>query len=326
MRAVLCREIREPHALEWGEAPAPALPGPKSVRIAMRAAALNFADTLIVTGKYQDKPALPFVPGIEGAGVVLEVGAEVAHVKAGDRVMASMNTGAFAEEAVAEAANVFAIPDAMDFATAASFQVVYGTSHLALARRGQLKAGETLLVLGAAGGVGLTAVELGRRMGARVIAAARGAEKCALARAYGADETIDLAHEDLKTRVRELTRGRGADVVYDPVGGDAFDVAVRLLALEGRLLVVGFAAGRIPQAPANILLVKNAAVIGVFWGAYRTAAPAVVRAAFEEMLGWYAAGQLKPHISLRVPLARFEEGFAAMLARRSTGKIVFDIA
>jgi NADPH2:quinone reductase len=171
----------------------------------------------------------------------------------------------------------------------------------------------------------LTAVELGKRMGATVIASARGAEKCALAASHGADHVLDSGTEDLKTRVREITKNRGVDMVYDPVGGDAFDVAVRLLAWEGRLMVVGFAAGRIPQAPANILLVKNAAVIGVLWGAYRNLAPGIVRASFEELLGWYSAGQLKPHISLRLPLARVEDGFAAMLARRSTGKIVFDI-
>ncbi|MFN0043821.1 MAG: NADPH:quinone oxidoreductase family protein [Alphaproteobacteria bacterium] len=326
MRAVLCREYSDPFRLELGDIPAPALPGPRAVRVAMRAAGLNFADTLMVAGKYQEKPPLPFVPGLEGAGVVLEVGAEVTNLKPGDRVMAGFDAGAFAEEAVVDGANVTKIPNAMDFETAAAFQVVYGTSHIGLKRRANLRAGETLLVHGAAGGVGLTAVELGKKMGATVIATASGEEKCALARAYGADHAIDYAREDFREAVRGLTGGKGVDVVYDPVGGDVFDASLRVLGWEGRLLVVGFASGRIPQAPANILLVKNLSVVGFFWGAYRKRNPAVIRESFTELLDWHAQGALKPHISLRVPLAEAPRAFAALIERRSTGKVVLTIS
>lgn len=326
MRAVLCREYSDPFRLEFGDIPAPALPGPRSVRVAMRAAGLNFADTLMVAGKYQEKPPLPFVPGLEGAGVVLEVGAEIANLKPGDRVMAGFDAGAFAEEAVVDGANVTKIPDAMDFETAAAFQVVYGTSHIGLKRRANLRAGETLLVHGAAGGVGLTAVELGKKMGATVIATASGEEKCALARVYGADHAIDYAREDFREAVRRLTGGKGVDVVYDPVGGDVFDASLRVLGWEGRLLVVGFASGRIPQAPANILLVKNLSVVGFFWGAYRKRNPAVIRESFAELLDWYAQGALKPHISLRVKLEEAPRAFAALIERRSTGKVVLTMS
>jgi NADPH2:quinone reductase len=298
------------------------LHSPTAVRIAVHAAGVNFADTLIVAGKYQEKPDLPFVPGLEGAGVVIETGAAVKRVKAGDRVMATFNHGAFAEEAVTEENEVWPIPKAMDFATAAGFSVTYGTSHVGLKHRVGLKRGETLLVHGAAGGVGLTAVEIGKLMGATVIATASNATKLELARAYGADHLIDTSSEDLRQRMRAIAGGRGADVIYDPVGGDLFDASVRLLAWEGRLLVVGFASGRIPQAPANILLVKNCSVVGFFWGAYRKHGPAVMRESFDELLAWYAAGRLKPHISERLDMARAGDAMIAMQERRITGKVV----
>lgn len=322
MRAVLCRELKGPDGLSIADVPSPALGGPTSVRIAMHAAGINFADTLIVAGQYQEKPALPFVPGLEGAGVVVEVGAAVTRVKPGDRVMATFIQGAFAEEAVTEENEVWPIPSSMDFATAAGFSVTYGTSHVGLKHRAALKAGETLLVHGAAGGVGLTAVELGKLMGATVIATASSAAKLALARAYGADHVIDTSSDDLRERVRAITGGRGADVIYDPVGGDLFDASVRLLSWEGRLLVVGFASGRIPQAPANILLVKNCSVVGFFWGAYRKNGPAVMRASFEELLNWYAAGRLKPHVSKRYDLAEAGQAMTEMQQRRITGKVI----
>lgn len=322
MRAVLCKELTGHQGLVVGEVPAPALKGPSSVRIQVHAAGLNFADTLVVAGKYQEKPALPFSPGLECAGVVLETGADVRHVKTGDRVMATTSFGAFAEEVVTDANEVYPIPDAMDFETAAAFPVAYGTSHVALRRRAALKRGETLMVHGAAGGVGLTAVEIGKAMGATVIATARGADKLAVAKAHGADHLIDYAAEDLRARVKAIAGEKGVDVIYDPVGGDVFDTSLRCLAWEGRLLVVGFAAGRIPQAPANLLLVKNTAVMGVFWGAYRQRNPQVLRESFAELLAWHAAGKLRPHISHRFALDRAPEAMAAMLERRSTGKVI----
>jgi len=322
MRAVLCRELGGPSALTVGDAPQPALRGPTSVRIAVHAAGINFADTLIVAGKYQEKPDLPFIPGLEGAGVVIETGSAVKRVKVGDRVMATFNQGAFAEEAVTEENEVWPIPASMDFATAAGFSVAYGTSHVGLKHRAWLKKGETLLVHGAAGGVGLTAVEIGTLMGATVIATASNASKLELARSYGAAHLIDTSTDDLRERMRAITGGRGADVIYDPVGGDLFDASVRLLAWEGRLLVVGFASGRIPQAPANILLVKNCSVMGFFWGAYRKHGPAVMRESFDELLAWYAEGRLKPHISERLDLAEVGPAMIAMQERRITGKVV----
>ena len=321
MRAVVCREFADPRRLKVEEIPSPKL-GAGQVRIAIAAAGLNFADTLIVAGKYQEKPPFPFVPGLEAAGTVREVAPDVVDVKVGDRVIALLGTGAFAEEAVARADHLFRIPEGMDFVTAAGFSVAYGTSDIALHHRGNLKVGETLLVLGAAGGVGLTAVEIGKAMGATVIAAARGADKLAIAKAHGADATIDYTSEDLRARVKELTADRGADVVFDPVGGDAFDAALRATAWEGRILVIGFAAGRIPAAPANLLLVKNIATIGVFWGAYRKRSPAVLRDSFARLFAWWQEGLLKPHVSHRLPLAEVAEAMDLLLTRRSTGKVV----
>lgn len=321
MRAVVCRQFGEPRTLAVDDMPSPKL-GAGQVRIAIAAAGLNFADTLMVAGKYQEKPPFPFVPGLEAAGTVREVAPDVNDVKIGDRVVALLGAGAFADEAVASAADVYRIPDRMDFVTAAGFPVAYGTSELGLNHRGHLEAGETLLVLGAAGGVGLTAVEIGKAMGARVIGAARGADKLAIASAHGADATIDYAAEDLRLRVKELTDDRGADVVFDPVGGDMFDAALRATAWEGRILVVGFAGGRIPAPPANLLLVKNIATIGVFWGAYRKRSPAVLRQSFARLFAWWSDGKLKPHVSHRLPLAAVAEGMELLLTRKSTGKVV----
>jgi len=321
MRAVVCREFADPRRLKVEDMPSPKL-GPGQVRIAVAAAGLNFADTLMVAGKYQVKPPFPFVPGLEAAGTVRDVAPDVADVKVGDRVMAVLGTGGFAEEAVTRADTLYRIPDGMDFVTAAGFPVAYGTSELALHHRGHLKLGETLLVLGAAGGVGLTAVEIGKAMGATVIAAARGADKLAIAKSHGADAVIDYATEDLRTRVKELTDDRGADVVFDPVGGDAFDAALRATAWEGRILVIGFAAGRIPAPPANLLLVKNIATIGVFWGAYNSRNPAVLRSSFARLFEWWKEGRLKPHVSHRLPLERVAEAMDLLLTRKSTGKVV----
>lgn len=321
MRAVVCRAFGGPHTLKIEDmAPRPLAAG--QVRIAVAAAGVNFADTLMIEGKYQEKPAFPFIPGMEASGVVREVAADVTAVRVGDRVAGTAEGGAFAEEAIARASDIHVIPKEMDFASAAGFPVAYGTSDVALNHRGHLKAGETLLVLGAAGGVGLTAVEIGKAMGARVIAAARGADKLAVARAHGADFCIDYASEDLRARVKEITGDAGADVVFDPVGGDNFDAALRVTAWEGRILVIGFAAGRIPQAPANLLLVKNISVTGVYWGAYRKREPAIVRGSFDRLFGWWRDGKLKPHVSHRLPLAQVGDAMDLLLSRKSTGKVV----
>jgi NADPH2:quinone reductase len=287
---------------------------------------VNFADILMVAGRYQEKPAFPFVPGFEVAGTVRDVAAGVKGVQAGDRVIGLCDSGGYAEEVVCAAHEVFVMPEGMDFAAAAGFPIAYGTSEIALRRRGDLHPGETLLVLGAGGGVGLAAVEVGKALGARVIAAARGADKLALARAHGADAAIDYATEDLRDRVKELTGGAGADVVLDPVGGDAFDAALRATAWEGRVLVVGFAAGRIPQVPANLLLVKNIAATGVFWGAYRKRDPHALRDSFTRLFTWWRAGKLKPHISHRLSLAEAPRAMQLLGERKATGKVVLEVS
>jgi NADPH2:quinone reductase len=236
--------------------------------------------------------------------------------------MGTSENGGYADEAVVSAGNLVRIPDAMDFPTAAGFPVAYGTSHGALDWRARLKQGETLLVHGAAGGVGLTAVEIGKAMGATVIATASTAEKLETARRHGADHLVDYSHEDIKERVRALTGGKGADVVYDPVGGDAFDASLRCIAWEGRIIVIGFAGGRVPQIPANLVLVKNCDVIGFYWGSYRKHNPAIVRRSYERLFQWFGEGKLKPHISARFDLAEVAPAMNALRDRRATGKVV----
>ncbi len=321
MRAVLCKELGGPEKLVVAEVPAPPLTD-GTVRIEIHAAGVNFADTLLIAGQYQDRPPLPFIPGMEVGGVVREIGAGVSHLKPGDRVLASVGRGGYAEEVVTEAEIVHRIPDAMDFATAAGFPVAYSTSHGAFEWRARLKPGETVLVLGASGGVGLTAVEIAKAMGASVIAAAGGAEKLAVARRAGADHLIDYTREDLRERVKELTGGRGVDVVYDPVGGDVFDQSLRSIAWEGRLIVIGFAGGRIPQIPANLVLVKNIDVIGFFWGSYRRHKPELMAQSYRQLFRWFDEGKLKPHISHRLPLADVAQALDLLKTRKSTGKVV----
>ena len=321
MRAALCKELGGPEKLVLEEVPSPPLRD-GGVRIAIHAAGVNFADTLLIAGQYQDRPPLPFIPGMEVSGVVTEVASGVTHVKPGDRVLASVGRGGYAEEIVAEADIVHRIPDAMDFVTAAGFPVAYSTSHGAYAWRGRLKPGEWVLVLGASGGVGLTAVEIAKAMGATVIAAAGGAEKLAVAERAGADHLVDYRREDLRERVKAITGGRGVDLVYDPVGGDAFDQSLRCIAWEGRVIVIGFAAGRIPQIPANLVLVKNIDVIGFFWGSYRRYKPHLMVQSYQQLFAWFAAGKLKPHVSHRLPLAQAGEALALLRARQSTGKVV----
>ncbi len=324
MRAVLCNDWGEPADLTLGDVAAP-VAGPGQVTLRMRAAGVNFADIVLVRGQYQEKPPLPFSPGLEGAGEVLSVGEDVTNVAPGDRVMVIPGVGAFAEEVVAAASDVFPIPEGMDFITAAAFPVAYGTSHLALTERGALKPGETLLVLGAGGGVGLTAVECGKALGATVIAAASSPEKLDLAQVHGADHLINYVDEDLRASVRKLTDGRGVDVVYDPVGGEASKAAMRSLAWSGRLLVIGFAAGEVPQFPANYLLVKNISVIGVYWGAYKKKEPETYRASFDELAKWYAEDRLKPHVSQVFPLAQAPEALGVLESRKATGRLVINI-
>lgn len=321
MRAVLCSKWGGPDDLEVGEAPEPGL-GPGRVLIAVKAAGLNFADTLLIAGKYQEKPALPFVPGAEVAGEVLEVGDAVTRFRPGDRVLAVLGGGGFAERVAAAESDVMAIPEAMGFTTAAGFPITYGTAHGALVWRAALAAGEVLLVHGAAGGVGLATVEVGKALGATVIASAGGPDKLAVAQAHGADMLVDTGADDLRGRVKALTDGRGADVIVDPVGGEVFDASLRCIAWGGRIVVIGFAGGRIPQIPANILLVKNVSAVGFYWGSYRRHDPARLGPQFDQLFRWYAAGRLKPHVSHVLPLARVAEAMGLMLGRKSTGKVV----
>jgi NADPH2:quinone reductase len=321
MRAVLCKEFGGPDKLVVEDVPAPAL-REGAVRLQIHAAGINFADLLLVSGQYQEKPPLPFIPGAEAGGVIMEVGAGVTNLKAGDRVMALAGTGAFAEEAVIDAGRIFPIPAKMDFASAAGFPVTYGTSHGAFDWRAHLKPGEWLLVLGAAGGVGLTAVEIGKAMGAQVIACAGGEEKLAVAKNHGADHLIDYSREDIRARVKEITVGHGADVVYDPVGGDAFDASLRSIAWGGRIIVIGFASGRIPQIPANIVLVKNIDIIGFYWGSHQTRKPELLRQSFAQLFRWFEEGKLKPHVSEKVDLKDAGRALELLRQRKSTGKVV----
>ena len=324
MKAIQCREWGPPEKLQPEEAERPSL-APHQLRIRVRAAGVNFADTLMVAGKYQVKPPFPFTPGLEAAGEIVELGSAVEGFRVGQRALAVLRFGGgYAEEIVLDAAAVVPIPDAMDFVTAAAFPVAYGTSHFALTHRGHLRPGETLLVLGAAGGVGLTAVEIGKAIGARVIAAAGGAEKLAVAKSRGADELIDYTTESIRDRVRALTEGKGADVVFDPVGGDAFDQAVRAVNWEARMLVIGFAAGRIQSVPANLILVKNISVTGVVWGAQAARDPVLVSRNLAELLRWWEAGRLKPMVAKVFPLAEAAAAMAALLSRRYAGKIVLE--
>ncbi|GKY87276.1 NADPH:quinone oxidoreductase family protein [Sinisalibacter aestuarii] len=300
----------------------PPRPGPGEVLVGIAAAGLNFADLLMVKGQYQKKPALPFTLGMEAAGTVIALGPETEGPPPGTRVVAVGGHGGLAEMGVFPAAGCTPIPDAMPFDHAAGFPIAYGTSHIGLARRARLKPGETLLVLGAAGGVGLTAVEIGKLMGARVIACARGADKLAICKAAGADHLIDSDSQDIREAVKALG---GADVVYDPVGGDQFTAAMRATKPEGRILVVGFASGEVPQIPANHLLVKNIDVIGYWWGGYTGFNPAAIRESMGQLLAWYEAGQLSPHVSHRLPLERAGEAYDLLRSRASTGKVVVTI-
>ena len=325
MRAVLCKEWGGPEKLVVEDAPSPPI-REGAVRVAIEAAGINFGDLLLVSGQYQEKPPLPFIPGMEAAGTVTEAGAGVSELKAGDRVMALTGTGAFAEEIVVNADRVYKIPANMDFPSAAAFPVAYGTSHGAFDWRAHLKPGEWLLVLGAAGGVGLTAVEIGKAMGARVIACAGSAEKLEIARQYGADHLIDYSREDIRERVKAITGGHGADVVYDPVGGDAFEASLRSIAWGGRILVIGFASGKVPPIPANIVLVKNIDIIGFYWGSHMARKPELLRDSYATLLAWFGQGKLKPHVSAQLDLKDVAQAMNLLRQRKSTGKVVLTMA
>lgn len=319
MKAILCRRFGPPEDLTLEDVPSPQVQA-GTVKIALRACGVNFPDVLMIQGLYQFKPPFPFSPGLEVAGNIVEVGEGVAGYQPGQPVMATLTHGGFAEEVIAPAAVVTPLPADISFERAASFPLAYGTAHIALTRRANLQAGETLLVLGAAGGVGLAAVELGARLGAHVIAAASSEEKLALAESYGARDLIDYSRENLSERLKALTGGRGVDVVFDPVGGDAFDQAARRIAWEGRYLAVGFASGRIPSLPANIALLKNASLVGVYWGAYFQNDPAVIRRSFAELLPMVAAGEIKPRIHKTFPLSEAAAALRELMDRRVMGK------
>jgi NADPH2:quinone reductase len=321
MKAVLCKEYGGPDKLVVEDIASPT-PGEGEVLMRVRACGVNFGDTLIIQGTYQVKPELPFSPGMECAGEIAALGPGVDTYKVGDRVLAMTGHGGFAQEVAVGAKLLLPIPDAMTYEHAAAFPVAYGTSHVGLDYRAQLKAGETLLVLGAAGGVGLTAVEIGKSLGATVIAAAGSAEKLKVCQQYGADHLIDYSTEDIRDRVKEITDGKGADVIFDPVGGDAFDAAMRSIAWEGRLLVIGFASGRVSQAKANIVLVKNISVVGFYWGSYNFKKPQVVMKSMQTLLQWYTDGKIKPHISHTLPMEQAGDALQMMMARKSTGKVV----
>jgi NADPH2:quinone reductase len=324
MRAIVCHAFGPPSDLVLADVPSPAT-GATSVKIAVAAAGLNFPDVLIVQGKYQLKPPFPFSPGAEVAGTVTEVGTSVRGIAVGDRVMALCSTGGFAEETVAHEASAFPIPVGMSFESAAAFPLTYGTTYHALVDRGNLQPGETLLVTGAGGGVGLAAVQIGVALGARVIAAAGSREKLDAAVASGAVATIDYTTETLVERIKALTNDAGADVVYDAVGGDVFDACLRGIAWGGRLLIIGFAAGRIPEIPANRLLLKSASAVGVFWGSFAARHPVQNRENFQRLFELVAAGKLEPNIGARYSLADAPRAIADMEARKIVGKAVISI-
>lgn len=325
MKALQCVVHGLPETLVLNDIPLPE-PGKGQVRVKVHAVGINFPDVLIIQNLYQFKPALPFSPGGEAAGVVDAVGEGVSGIKVGDRVITMIGNGALAEYLIANERQVVPMADDMPFDVGAGFTMTYGTSHHALKQRARLQPGETLLVLGAAGGVGLAAVELGKAMGAKVIAAASTEEKLALTRQFGADETVNYSVDGWRDEIKKLTGGKGVDVVYDPVGDKYAEPAFRSIAWNGRYLVVGFAAGQIPSLPLNLPLIKGASIVGVFWGAFTAAEPALHKENMAELLRWYSEGRLKPHISKHFTL---DEGAAAirwMMDRKATGKVIVDVA
>lgn len=321
MHAWLCENPIGVEALVWKESPTPE-PAPGEVRVAIRAASLNFPDLLIVQNKYQMKPPLPFVPGSEYAGVVDAVGTGVTHLEVGDAVAAITGTGGFATHACVNAALVMPLPEGFALDDAAAFVMTYATTHHALLDRAALKAGETVLVLGAAGGVGTAAIQIAKAHGARVIAAASSDAKCELCIQLGADAAINYSSANLRDEIKRLTEGKGPDVVYDPVGGDLAEPVFRSIAWRGRYLVVGFAQGGIPALPLNLALLKGASVVGVFWGEFARREPQANARALAELAQWYAQGRIKPVIDQRLPMNELPRAFARMGSRQVCGKLV----
>ena len=320
MRAMQLTDYNTPLQLVEVAMPVPAA---GEVVIQVATCGLNFGDTLLIKGSYQEKPALPFTPGMELAGVITQLGEGVGDLRVGQRVAAYSGVNGLAEYAAVRAEICVPIPDAMAFVDAAAFLITYGTSHLALDEKVHLQAGERLLVLGASGGVGLTAVELGKLMGAEVIACARGAEKLEICKKLGADHLINSDTDDIRDRVKALG---GADVVYDPIGGAQFEAAMRACNVGARLLPLGFASGEVPQIPANILLVKNMTVLGFYLGGYAKLNPKALPRSFETLMSWYLAGKLKPHVSNLLPLAQANDGLDLLRARKATGKVVIEVS
>jgi NADPH:quinone reductase len=321
MKAVVCKEWGPPEQLVVEDVPARE-PGPGELRVRVRAAGVNFPDVLIVQKKYQVQPPLPFTPGSELAGEVISVGEGVTAFKPGDRVIAYCGTGAFAEEAIVPASTAAPMPEDVEFDVAAAFTLTYGTSWHALRDRAALQAGETLLVLGAAGGVGLSAIEIGKVIGARVIAAASSDDKLEVCRQHGADATINYQTEDLREAIKRETGGKGPDVIYDPVGGPYTEPAFRSIGWRGRHLVVGFAAGQIPALPLNLMLLKGASLVGVFWGDFTRREPEANARGIAEMMGWMKAGRISPHVSRRYRLDETTQALLDMSTRKVTGKVV----
>ncbi|MDQ1832526.1 NADPH:quinone oxidoreductase family protein [Massilia scottii] len=321
MKAVVCKAWGLPDSLVVEQVAAP-VAGPGQVLLDVKAAGVNFPDVLIIQGKYQFKPELPFTPGSELSGVVSALGEGVTNVRLGDRVIAFTAQGAFAQQIVVPAQAVMPMPPGMDFDTAAAITLTYGTSHHAVVDRAALKAGETMLVLGAAGGVGLAAIEIGKALGARVIAAASTDDKLAVCRAHGADATINYSNEDLREAIKAATDGKGPDVIYDPVGGIYAEPAFRSIGWRGRYLVVGFANGDIPKLPLNLTLLKGASLMGVFWGEFAKREPKANMAAMRELMGWLAEGKIRPRISGRYALEQTAQALNDMAARKVTGKVV----
>ncbi len=330
VKAIICTEFGAPDALRAGGGlglqtmPRPVL-GARQIRIAVAASGVNFADTIMIAGHYQVQAKPPFVPGLEAAGTVIEIGRDVTALTVGDRVLGLTSLGAFADEIVDDESRFMRLHDHFDLKTAAAFSISHGTAHMALAHRARVLAGETLLVLGAAGGAGLAAVEIGKKLGATVIAAAGRADKLALAQAKGADYVINYTTEDLRRRVLDLTAGQGADVVFDPVGGLAFTAALRSVAFEGRIVVVGFASGTVPQIPANHVLVKNVDVIGLYWGGYKVHDMGRLRQSLATVIDWIVAGDVCPHIGHEFPLADAAVALDLMIARQAVGKIILTV-
>lgn len=324
MKAIRCNSYGPPSKLTLEEVEDLEV-GPKQVLVEVKACGLNFPDTLIIQGLYQFRPELPFTPGSDLAGIVKKIGEGVNHVKVGQEVFGFVPNGALAEEVLVPATACFPKPPQMDFETAASFLMAYGTSYHALKDRGQLKEGETLLVLGASGGVGLAAVELGKLMGAKVIAAASTKEKLALCKSYGADMTLNYNEVDVKTTLKEMTNGKGVDVVYDPVGGQYSEPAFRAIARYGRFLVVGFAAGEIPKIPLNLPLLKEASVVGVFWGNFAMKDPKTNMTNSMQLMQWHANGKLKPHIHKIYDLKDTPAALEEMMQRKVMGKLVVTV-